>query len=394
MCSVPSKIAQPNKVKKRVSTPTLDIGRGSVAIAFLPASDRDLNHNSRSSKALNILVGCWVSSPSIGGLETTLALLLDEFAAAGCDIRLVTHTPAVNDHHERSWPYTIYRRPNVRQFIQLLMWADLYFQHHISLRMAWPLLLVRKPWVVALHTDVADGLAPDRFRKALKLRVLRSATCVTGSEASHRGIGIPAVVIGNPYDDKIFRRLPDAQREHGLVFLGRLVSDKGVDIALKVLAVLKQRGLTPGLSIIGGGPERQSLESLANQLGVERQLRFLEALPTKDVVTALNQHQIMLVPSRKSEAFGVVALEGIACGCVVVGSASGGLPEAIGPCGVLFPSEDVSAAADAIETFLREPRHLEPYRACAESHLRRHTSEIVAARYLELMLEVLTRKSR
>ena len=68
-----------------------------------------------------------------------------------------------------------------------------------------------------------------------------------------------------------------------------------------------------------------------------------------DVVALLNRHLIIVVPSRWQEPFGLVALEGIACGCVALGANCGGLPNAIGGAGATFLHEDVDDAACWIE---------------------------------------------
>ena len=51
------------------------------------------------------------------------------------------------------------------------------------------------------------------------------------------------------------------------------------------------------------------------------------------MVEELNRHEIMVVPSRWNELFGVVALEGMACGCAMLVSDGGGLPDAVGYAG-------------------------------------------------------------
>ena len=68
----------------------------------------------------------------------------------------------------------------------------------------------------------------------------------------------------------------------------------------------------------------------------------------------LNQHQILVVPSRWAEPFGIVAVEGIACGCVVVGSVAGGLPEAIGGCGVNFSQRGLDGTGRRPSRFAEE----------------------------------------
>src|SRR5689334_13350053 len=69
-----------------------------------------------------------------------------------------------------------------------------------------------------------------------------------------------------------------------------------------------------------------------------------------DLARYLARHRVMAVPSRCEEGFGIVALEGIACGCVVVGTNLGGLPEAIGPVGIVVPNGDSGARSFASAT--------------------------------------------
>ena len=92
----------------------------------------------------------------------------------------------------------------------------------------------------------------------------------------------------------------------------------------------------------------------------------------------------MVLPSRWQEPFGVVALEGIACGCVVIASEGGGLKEAIGPCGATFPNGDVKALTHKLVDLLSIPEKVASYRVQAESHLSRHTKEEVANAYLQV----------
>jgi len=91
------------------------------------------------------------------------------------------------------------------------------------------------------------------------------------------------------------------------------------------------------------------------------------------------------VPSRYQEPFGIVALEGIACGCVVVGSEGGGLREAIGPCGLTFPNGDASALARCLAQLLRDDESVRALRRPAAQHLLRFRRAKVAGEYLRLM---------
>ena len=98
-----------------------------------------------------------------------------------------------------------------------------------------------------------------------------------------------------------------------------------------------------------------------------------------DLARFVARHRVMAVPSRWAEPFGIVALEGIACGCVVVGTSLGGLPEAIGPCGVTVPNADTSAMARALRLLLEDDSLRAGYRSgAAPVHLARHSRSTVA----------------
>jgi hypothetical protein len=86
--------------------------------------------------------------------------------------------------------------------------------------------------------------------------------------------------------------------------------------------------------------------------------------------------------------FGIVAVEAIACGCVVVGSAGGGLAEAIGPCGVTFPNGDAHALVSILTRLLGDPAEVDALRRPARQHLAQFTKRHVASRYLEALAAV------
>jgi glycosyltransferase involved in cell wall biosynthesis len=79
----------------------------------------------------------------------------------------------------------------------------------------------------------------------------------------------------------------------------------------------------------------------------------------------------------------MVALEGIASGCIVVGSREGGLADAIGPGGLTFPNGDVDALATALACTLRAPSPPNP--DAAAKHLSRHRPDDIVRRYLEFL---------
>jgi glycosyltransferase involved in cell wall biosynthesis len=94
------------------------------------------------------------------------------------------------------------------------------------------------------------------------------------------------------------------------------------------------------------------------------------------------------VPSRWPEPFGIVALEGIACGCVVVGSSQGGLSEAIGLGGITFENGHCPSLAAALKRLLSDPALEESLRRAGPAHLRHFETSAVTRAYLQLMEEV------
>jgi len=107
------------------------------------------------------------------------------------------------------------------------------------------------------------------------------------------------------------------------------------------------------------------------------------------LVRTLNAHEIMVVPSRLAEPFGVVALEGIACGCALIGSERGGLADAIGPCGIVFPNGDATALAQGLKRLLLDGELRRTLRSHAPPHLARHTPAQIAEEYLTVFRRVM-----
>jgi glycosyltransferase involved in cell wall biosynthesis len=262
-------------------------------------------------------------------------------------------------------------------------WSELVFHNNISLRSAWPLLFISRPWVVTHAGFIEPGMAG-----MVKRFALQSATSIAISPAIADGLSIPSVLIPNPYDPTLFRDLP-LTRDRELIFVGRLESDKGVALLLQALQKLTPLGLIPRLTVVGGGPQEEPLRRLAGDLGLASRVDFAGVKRGRSLVEEIGRHLIMVVPSLWDEPFGVVALEGIACGCAVVGSRGGGLPDAIGPCGLTFPNGDADALAGCLARLLSSPEELMALKRSAPAHLQKHTVENVARRYLEVFTKLL-----
>jgi glycosyltransferase involved in cell wall biosynthesis len=134
-----------------------------------------------------------------------------------------------------------------------------------------------------------------------------------------------------------------------LVFAGRLLADKRVDLLLRAVALLAPTGSGPLLTVFGDGPDRPRLERLAGELGVAERVVFRGYVPAnEDVWAAFGAAQLAVQPSER-EGFGLFPLEAMAAGLPVVycSSPESAVPELVrdGVEGVETPAEPAALAA-------------------------------------------------
>lgn len=147
--------------------------------------------------------------------------------------------------------------------------------------------------------------------------------------------------------------VPDANE---LVYAGRLLDHKRVDLAIRALAGVRAKGHDVGLSIIGDGDARSALQALAAELGVEAHVHFLGAFENSaEVMAHIKGARVMVFPSER-EGFGLVVAEALGGGVPVVCSdhvdnGSRFLVEH-GSTGSVVSAGDAEAFTEAIEHWL------------------------------------------
>ena len=327
-----------------------------------------------------------VFAPSVGGIEKLTEVLCTEFVALGHEVRLATLTSGDNND---GYPFGIFRDPGFRQFLDLLRWSDVHIQANVSLKYV-PARLWRAGRFIYSHHNVyrgGEGLLD--LREAARRFIARCTPGIANSHYTAGKVGC-AHVICNAYDDGTFRDVVAwRMRDRDLAFLGRLVSLKGCQTLLRALGCLHREGLAPGLTVIGDGPDRAMLVALAEREGIAEQVRFVGTLQGQSLAEALNRHRVLVVPSSFEEPFGIVALEGLACGCLPVVSARGGLVDAIGPHGLTFANGDAAALADALASILIDPDAARVRLLGKDAHLAGFTARAVATRYIGVFEELL-----
>lgn len=333
---------------------------------------------------MNILITSHFFYPSLGGIETVTELLALYFSNSGHSVRVITQSPTT-DYDDKTFPYIVIRNPSLCSLLSNFNWSDVVLQNNLEARQLWPLLIFRRPLVISIHTWIRTSAGVRGLLQYFKLLLLRLADqLIAASDSLREDTAKRAQVVGNPFNDSLFRVLPDVSRSHSIVFLGRLVSDKGVDMLLKAFAGLPTNNWR--ISLIGDGPERSILEQLANDLGILKYVDFLGSLQGDQLVHQLNQHEILVVPSRWKEPFGVVVLEGLACGCAVLASDGGGLPDAVGPAGLLYRHGDIVDFQSKLWNLMVSSDLREALKAKSEPHLLKFRQNTVCRSYLDILM--------
>ncbi len=174
----------------------------------------------------------------------------------------------------------------------------------------------------------------------------------------------------------------------GILFVGRLVPEKGVGVLLEAITKMAlPPAWNPALTVAGDGPIRSALESRARELGVYA--TFAGPQTPKQVADLMRRAAIVVVPSVSQEGLGLVALEAMASGALVVASRAGGLEETVleGSTGFLALPGDPASLAAGIQralAVLADPGALAELRLTAANAARAHDVNAVARASLDL----------
>ena len=232
------------------------------------------------------------------------------------------------------------------------------------------------------------GLAATWTSATLILAGSRSARAHLPESCRDRILTLPE----NAVDERRFPPVPVPTRAPGeplrLVFIGRLVAYKGLDLALAGAAELLRSGRAT-LTVLGEGPERAAWEALAQQFGVSHHVQFLGNLPHEEVHGHLVRSHVLAFPSLREFGGGVVP-EAMVCGVVPVVVDYGGPPELTpGDTGIRIPIAPRAILIDALAEAFRRLEADDDLRrtmaAAAMRHGRTHLTWTVRARQLELI---------
>jgi Glycosyltransferase len=168
-----------------------------------------------------------------------------------------------------------------------------------------------------------------------------------------------------------------------LIAVGTLEPRKNQAYILRVVALLKSRGVKVSATLIGDGNDRTKLEALANELQINEQIRFAGNVP--NAARWIWAHKIQ-VHAAYLENCPISLIEALASGVPIVAAAVGGIPEIIDEnTGEFWDLSSVEDGADKVQALLQDPERLAKARVqCKEKYLSTFTPDIAGTQLMEV----------
>ena len=327
----------------------------------------------------NLLVVSPEYPPNIlGGLGTHVYALTSALAQNGLDIQLLV--PDDGTYHSHDSRIHIQRVPVSRSESQGDYWlrfglgavafaerlsgpVDVIHCHDWATTLAGLALreALSTPLVLTIHLPQSGSpRLPFENLGLLSADAVIVNSQMVAQELAARDLGShPSIVVPNGVDLSIFRPSDPASRQaHTILFVGRLVEQKGVDVLLQAFRVLLFKLPSARLIIAGDGYQLLYLKRLCRYLGISDEVRFLGWKTGPSLIHLYQVARAVAIPSRY-EPFGLVALEALACATPVVACETGGLAEVIsdGVDGYLVPIDDHLRLAQRLAILLSDQSH-------------------------------------
>jgi N-acetyl-alpha-D-glucosaminyl L-malate synthase BshA len=262
--------------------------------------------------------------------------------------------------------------------------------HSISALLAQQMTTSRRlPFITTLHgTDITLVGADRSYFPITKFSIERSDGVTTISEYMRRrtvdffGITKPIEVIHNFVNCELYRPDEDARRKgpKRILHISNFRPVKRVLDCVRAFAKVREQ-VDAELILAGDGPDRGPAEQLAQELGVSEHTRFLGK---QDHMERLIPRMHALHLPSETEAFGLAALEAMACGVPPVATRTGGLPDLIthGVDGFMEPVGDIDAQSQRLIELLADPSlHARIATAARLSAETRFTTDLIIPKY-------------
>ena len=320
-----------------------------------------------------------VYAPDRGGIQTMMASLATAAAKDSSGTIVVAPTYPGYVEYDRSAPYETIRCPDIpRPFDAVAI--GLAYLRALS-RAREPVTFAGNWWPTALPLAVlprrlrgklaifvhGSEVAPDTggLRAIVMRWILGRADSVLANSAFTLDLlkraGVTKRVSVVPLGVDMVPIEPNRSEEPTLLSVGRLVARKGQDKVIEALATLRERLPTIRYEIVGEGPDRKRLETLANDLGLRDNVIFHGKITQEAMQAAYARAWCFVMPVRRIgsdvEGFGIVYLEAAMAHLPTIAGSDSGAGDAIedGVTGFLVDGSDGNAVREAIAVLLEDP---------------------------------------
>jgi glycosyltransferase involved in cell wall biosynthesis len=372
---------------------------------------------------MKILLYSKAFHPMVGGIETVAATMAEMFTRLGHDCEVLT---PVETEEPDTFVYKVHRNPGLAKTLKLIRNADIVVSKGASLALVPYCLLLARPFIwihSGYQASCVDGLGwvdgePSpltplaslayHYRKsgwfyalkaAFKLYLRRfackhlvSMNVAVSDWVAMRQPFKKQIRIHNPFPIHRFAKAEQpAKSKYDFLYLGRLVSEKGIGTLIKAMALLVQRHPERSLKllIVGKGNWYKVLEAQTKAAGLEHHIMFAGRRTGNDLLQVVQFSEVAVVPSEWEEPMGGVALELLAAGKLVIVSKDGGLAECVGDAALLFDNGNHEMLADCMWRLLTDEELKASLRAKTQEQLQKFDPERLAAQYINLFNQVL-----
>ncbi|MFH0924205.1 MAG: glycosyltransferase family 4 protein [bacterium] len=169
----------------------------------------------------------------------------------------------------------------------------------------------------------------------------------------------------SPKDPLLMNTYGLQETDRIILQVGKLASWKGAHYLIYAAKILKDRGESFKILLVGSGSQKENLKKLIQKAGLENHVLFPGFLPYEEVAKIFNLADVVVLSSIPTlnwqEQFGMVLIEAMACGKPIIASESGSIPEVVGDGGKLFSPGQFEQLADLLSEFIKNPEMCNSY---------------------------------
>lgn len=221
--------------------------------------------------------------------------------------------------------------------------------------------------ILQLHGSEEEYLSDERHMEWAKKVIARADRVIAPSQYCLRSVFEKMGLDAQPSCDVIPLFLPDhivdrIGNEQAIplsgkvVFVGRIDSNKGWEIAAKAASISK---MCSSLCIVGDGSEMQSLRHFVySNKSAREKITILGPMDRNSVIDEMLSSDILVVPTKKYEGFSLVTLEGLACGRPIIASSAGAIPEVLGMAGLVLDKMEYHSLSLSIDSLFSDEKKM------------------------------------